>query len=326
MNNFNDFNPNNNQNNNNNVDWDNYVNNDNFNQMNQNNVNNNNDYYNYNGYNYNNIAPQPKKSKKGCLIAMLVVLILIFVGGVGLLIFNSDRTSYDKYYNEYTRLENINDVIGTNALSVEAKFYQSDYDYYDSEMLYVVLEVTNDSDYFINDLPVKYFSKNYLNYTNISMRPHTKAVLDCFSIEDKDQDYYKDMELKDPGHSSNKNVSYLGKEAKEDIIYASDIQIEITKIDDQGVHFKVNNSSKYDFDLESFYTKIFAIDSKDTSVGEIVTDLKVKDINSKDSSTQFNIPKEGSRELIYAPYYDGNEFDPKLDYQIIITFCGKQVI
>lgn len=322
MSDFNDFNPNNNNNNNNNVDWNNYVNNDNFNQMNQNNVNNNNDYYNYNGYNYNNVAPKPKKSNKGCLIAMLVALILVFVGGVGFFIFNSDRTSSNKDYDEYTRLENINDVIGTKALSVEAKFYNFENDY---DLMYVVLEVSNDSDYFINDLPVKYLYDGYPLCEWISMRPHTKAVLDCFTIDDKDQDYYKDMELKDSGYASYDNENYLSKEAKENIIYASDISVEITNVDDQGVHFKVNNSSKYDFELESFNTKIMAIDSNDPNVGKVVYGLEVKDINSKDSSDKFNIPKEGSRELIFAPSYDGYEFDPKLDYKIIMAFCGKQV-
>lgn len=324
MSNFNDFNPDNNNNNNNNVDWNNYVNNDNFNQMNQNNVNNNNDYYNYDGYNYNNVAPKPKKSNKGCLIAMLVALILVFVGGVGFFIFNSDRTSSNKDYNEYARLENINDVIGTEALSVEAKFYKPE-DYYEDDKMYVALEISNDSDYFINDLPVKYLYDGYPLCDWISMRPHTKAVLDCFIIDDKDQDYYKDMELKDSGYASYDNENYLSKEAKENIIYASDISVEITNVDDQGVHFKVNNSSKYDFELESFYTKIMAIDSNDPNVGEAVYGLEVKDINSKDSSNKFNIPKEGSRELIFAPSYDGYEFDPKLDYKIIMLFCGKQV-
>ena len=322
MSNFNDFNPNNDNNNNNNVDWNNYVNNDNFNQMNQNNVNNNNDYYNYNRYNYNNVAPKPKKNNKVFLIAMLVALILVFVGGVGIFIFNSNRMSSNKDYNEYTRLENINDVIGTKALSVEAKFYKHE-DYYD--LMYVVLEVSNDSDYFINDLPVKYLYDGYPFTSHISMRPHTKAVLDCFTIDDKEQDYYKDMELKDPGYSSYDNENHLSKEAKENIIYASDISIEITNVDDQGVHFKVNNSSKYDFELDSFYTEIMAIDSNDSNIGEILYGLEVKDINSKDSSNKFNIPKEGSRELIYAPAYDDYEFDPKLDYKIISVFCGKQV-
>ncbi len=301
-----------------------------FNPQNNNYPNINNSVNNFgpvSGDNFNNVVPKKSNNyKKGCIIIFLVILFLTIAGGVAIAYFNSDGFKENRNYKEYTQLQNINDYLGIDALSTTTEFFDDDELYHDTTRKHVVLEVTNNSDYYINNLMVDYFSSGFISHKRISLRPHSRAVIDNFIIDEKDEDKYRNIELKKSNSEDEEKEAYLSKEAKENIIYADDIKLDFKKSDDNDdILFKLTNNSKYDFEFNTSDVNVYIYNYLISRNGIPANGLRLKEVGSKDEGFKFNIPKESSRDFVFEPSSDNFLYKTSGSYKIVFVFSGKDI-
>lgn len=298
-----------------------------FNPQNNNYPNINNSVNNFgpvSGDNFNNVVPKKSNNyKKGCIIIFLVILFFTIAGGVAIAYFNSDGFKENRNYKEYTQLQNINDYLGVDALNTTTTFFDADDVYNDTVKKYVVLEVSNNSDYFINKLPVYYYNGSFLKSSIISIQPHSKAVIDYLLIDENQEDRYKNLELKNKHLDGDKDV-YLSKEHQKDVIYADEIKLDIINTNDKGISFKVTNNSKHDFEFITSGIMVFGYNYLVSQNAIPIRGLELKEVGSKDAAYSFNIPKESSREFIYEASSDDIMYKTSSNYEIIFIFPGTQ--
>lgn len=287
-------------------DWDKYRNDDRF-QF---------DYYPDNGEKQEPQANPSKPNKNKLMILILSILVVVFV--VGFIFIYSQPSNKDDRYQEYQNAQSINEVLGIdNALEVETTIDDSTNSPIDVKV--VQLTVKNNTDYYINQLVARIYAANTMENIEISLKPHDKACFKVFTVNSENTEEYKNLELKAINNNS-RNISWISEQPKDQVIYADEIQVNVTNVSNNEIKFSITNNSNYDCEIDSYKLDLL-YGNDEIKYYDMAPD--VRKIGSKDRIESFNIAKHETRKLLIV---DRDGFDQSYEYSVFVEPPGAREI